>query len=170
MTFLRSGAALFLPAAAIAAIVACGGDDGPSDPGGEDAGAETGPAPTQEAGPSASSSAGGPQVDCVLGAAIELEPNDTAAQANPFTELSYCGVISPGTDVDYSTFETPPGQTLSYFQAVITGKVDFELTVNGKTLSPADNDQFVPGKYVVKAFTTDKKPGNYRYRLQFDPK
>jgi len=169
MASLRSAAAVVITAVT-AALVACGGDDTPTEPAGADAGDDRSAPPAPEAGASSSTSAGGPVVDCVLGAAIEGEPNDTAAAANPFTELSFCGVISPGTDVDYATFETPPGQTLSYFQAVINGKVDFELTVAGKTFGPADTDQFVPGKYTVKAFTTDKKPGNYRMRLQFDPK
>lgn len=111
----------------------------------------------------------GPAVECAIGSAIEEEPNDTPAKANAFTELSYCGVLETAKDVDYVTFTTPPNTTLGVFQAVIDGKVDFELMLNGATFGPADTDKFGAGTYVVKAFTTAGKPASYRIRVQFDP-
>lgn len=109
-------------------------------------------------------------VDCPIGTIVEREPNNTADTATPLDgQLSICGSISPGTDVDYSTFTTPPGKKLTMFQAVIDGKVDFELAVGGKTLRPSDVKEFETGTYVVKAFSSDGQPGKYRYRIQFEP-
>lgn len=90
-------------------------------------------------------------------------------RANDVDGLAFCGAITPGSDVDYSTFTTPPGKKLLAFQAVIDGAIDFELRVDGKTLRPADTKAFVPGSYVVKAFSRDGKPGKYHYRLQLEP-
>lgn len=110
----------------------------------------------------------GPAVECTIGAAIEQEPNDTPETANAFTELSFCGVLESGTDVDYSTFTTPTGKKLTVFQGVITGKVDFQLTLDGATFGPTETDKFGSGIYLVKAFTTAGKPAAYRIRVQFD--
>lgn len=110
----------------------------------------------------------GPAVECTIGAAIEQEPNDTPATANAFTELSFCGVLASGTDVDYATFDTPTGKKLSVFQGVITGSVDFELTLNGATFGPTETGKFGSGTYLVKAFTKAGKPAAYRIRVQFD--
>ena len=77
--------------------------------------------------------------------------------------------LTPGSDVDYSTFTTPGGKRLALFQAVIDGKMEFDLLVNGNTLRPSDVKRFEAGAYLVKAYTTDGKPGKYRYRIQFAP-
>jgi hypothetical protein len=111
----------------------------------------------------------GPAVECQLGAAIETEPNDTPQGANAFTELSFCGVLSTPQDVDYATFDTPPGTKLGLFQAVIDGRVDFELTLKGATFGPAETTKFGSGTYLIKAFTTSGKTASYRFRVQFDP-
>lgn len=110
----------------------------------------------------------GPAVECAIGSAIESEPNGTPATATPFTELSICGVLETAQDVDYLTFDTPPNTTLTVFQAVIDGKVDFELTLGGQTFGPGETAKFGPGTYVVKAFTKAGKPASYRIRVQFD--
>lgn len=133
--------------------------------------------PALEAGASDSSSrpfeAGpepvvGPTVECAIGSAIETERNDTAATATPFTELSICGVLETAKDVDYLTFTTPPGTKLTLFQAVIDGRVDFELSLAGATFGPAETGKFGSGTYLVKAFTTSGKPASYRIRVQFE--
>lgn len=126
-----------------------------------------------EASPSATKEASvappiGPKVECTIGAAIEEEPNDTPATANVFTELSFCGVLETGTDVDYAAFDTPTGKKLSVFQAVVTGSVDFELTLNGATFGPTETTKFGSGTYLVKAFTKAGRPAAYRIRVQFD--
>ena len=110
----------------------------------------------------------GPAVECTIGAAIEDEPNDTPSTANVFTELGFCGVLETGTDVDYFAFDTPTGKKLSVFQGVITGKVEFELMLNGATFGPTETDKFGAGRYIGKAFTTAGKPAAYRIRVQFD--
>jgi hypothetical protein len=110
----------------------------------------------------------GPAVECTIGSAIEQEPNDTPAIANAFTELSFCGVLESGSDVDYATFDTPTGKKLTVFQGIVTGKVDFELMLNGATFGPSETDKFGSGTYVIKAFTTAGKPAAYRFRVQFD--
>lgn len=130
---------------------------------GEDA-APPPPPPKEDAGPP-----GQPKVECQLGAALELEPNDTKETATQFTELALCGVLETDKDVDYLAFETPTGTKLTVFQAVITGQVDFELTLNGATFGPADVDKFGSGKYLVKVLTKSGKPGSYKLRVQFDP-
>lgn len=111
----------------------------------------------------------GPAVECAVGGAVEVESNDTPKTANAFTELTFCGVLGTPQDVDYSTFETPPGTTLGVFQAVIDGKVDFELTLGGATFGPGETAKFGSGTYLVKAFTKAGKPASYSYRVQFDP-
>lgn len=110
----------------------------------------------------------GPAVECAIGSAIESEPNATPATATAFTELSICGVLETPQDVDYLTFDTPPNTTLTVFQAVIDGQVDFELTLGGATFGPGETSKFGPGTYVVKAFTKSGKPATYRIRVQFD--
>lgn len=112
---------------------------------------------------------GAPRVECASGAAIETEPNDAPGQATAFTDLSFCGVLATSKDVDYSTFEVPAGMKLTTFQAVIEGKVDFEITANGSTFGPGDVGSFGTGKHVVKAFTTGDRPCTYRYRIVFEP-
>ena len=95
---------------ALATGTACGDDAPPAPP--HDAGVRA-EAPRPEAG-------GGGfiiEVACHVGTAVELEDNDTPATANAFTELSFCGSITPATDVDYSTFKTPEGKKLALFQA-----------------------------------------------------
>lgn len=151
------------------AVSACGEDEEPAGEQTLEATIDAAPPPPP---PPAKSDAGeptGPKVECQIGAALELEPNDTAASATSFTELALCGVLETAKDVDYLAFETPPGTKLSVFQAVITGKVDFELTLDGKTFTPSDTDQFGAGKYLVKAFTKSTEPGSYKLRVQFDP-
>jgi hypothetical protein len=145
----------------------CGSDPEPTaQPPVEDSGpAETGK-PFPDAG---TPPVVGPAVECQLGAAIETEPNDTPQSANAFTELSFCGVLSTPQDVDYATFDTPPGTKLGLFQAVIDGRVDFELTLNGATFGPAETTKFGSGTYLIKAFTTSGKTASYRFRVQFDP-
>ncbi len=110
----------------------------------------------------------GPAVECTIGAAVEAEPNDTTATANAFTELGFCGVLETGADVDYFTFATPTGKKLTVFQGVITGSVDFELTLNGATFGPSETGKFGSGTYVGKAFTKSGKPAAYRIRVQYD--
>jgi hypothetical protein len=110
----------------------------------------------------------GPAVECTIGAAVESESNDTPATANAFTELGFCGVLDTGTDVDYFTFATPTGKKLTVFQGVITGSVDFELTLNGATFGPSETGKFGSGTYVGKAFTKAGKPAAYRIRVQYD--
>jgi hypothetical protein len=111
----------------------------------------------------------GPAVECAIGSAIEEEKNDTPQTATSFTELSICGVLDTAQDVDYLTFETPAGTKLSVFQAVIDGKVEFELELGGNKFGPGETAKFGPGKYLVKAFTKAGKPASYRVRVQFDP-
>ena len=111
----------------------------------------------------------GPAVECAVGGAVEVESNDTPATANAFTELTFCGVLGTAQDVDYSTFVTPPGTTLSVFQAVIDGQVDFELTLGSAKFGPGETAKFGSGTYVVKAFTKAGKTASYSYRVQFDP-
>ena len=156
------------------AVPACGGDDAlpPASP---DAGADAPTSTIDDRAPTPKPVGDGGgyvpiDVDCPIGTAVEIEPNDTAAQATELDGmLSMCGSITPGADVDYSTFTTPTGKRLAFFQAVIDGKVDFDLVVNEKTLRPGDVKKFEAGTYVVKAYTTDKEPGKYRYRVQFEP-
>jgi hypothetical protein len=148
-------------------IGACSSNDDPppatdSSDGGS---AESSTMVTMEAGPARPL---GPAVECTIGAAVEEEPNDTPATANAFTELSYCGVLDSGTDADYFTFTTPTGKKLSVFQGVITGKVEFELMLNGATFGPGETTKFGAGTYVGRAFTTAGKPAAYRIRVQFD--
>ena len=136
---------------------------------GAGADAEATPSPPSRTPPAGDPNVPVIEVDCPVGTAVEFENNDTIAKANEFWELSFCGSITPAADVDYSKFTTPRGKKLALFQGVIDGVVDFELRVNGKTLRPEDVKDFEAGEYVVKAFTTDGKPGKYRYRIQFDP-
>ena len=144
----------------------CGGDDESTEPAPVEAGAaDTASRPSEDAG---TPIVIGPAVECTISAAIETEPNDTPQTANAFTELGYCGVLDTPADVDYFTFDTPPGTKLGVFQGVIDGKVDFQLTLNGTTFGPAETAKFGPGTYVVKAFTTAGKPASYRIRVQFD--
>jgi hypothetical protein len=163
--FVFAAAALF--AAALAMSGGCSADaETPAANAETDGGdAEASSMTVVEAGPAPPI---GPKVECTIGAAIEQEPNDTPATANAFTELSYCGVLETGADVDYFTFDTPTGKKLSVFQAVITGKVEFELTLNGATFGPTETSKFGSGTYVGKAFTTAGKPAAYRIRVQFD--
>ena len=112
----------------------------------------------------------GPAVECAVGGAVETESNDTPKTANAFTELTFCGVLGTPQDVDYSTFDTPPGTTLGVFQAVIDGKVEFELTLAGATFGPGETAKFGSGTYLVKAFTKAGKTASYSYRVQFDPR
>jgi hypothetical protein len=128
--------------------------------------ADTASRPSQEAGAPV---VVGPAVECALGSAIEHEPNDTPQTANAFTELGFCGVLDTPTDVDYVTFTTPAGTKLGVFQAVIDGRVDFELTLDGASFGPAETAKFGSGTFVVKAFTTSGKPASYRIRVQYDP-
>jgi hypothetical protein len=123
--------------------------------------------PKQEAGEVI---APGPAVECAVGGAVEVESNDTVQTANAFTELTFCGVLGTPQDVDHSTFVTPPGTKLSVFQAVIDGKVDFEITLGAAKFGPSETAKFGSGTYVVKAFTKAGKPASYSYRIQFDPK
>ena len=111
----------------------------------------------------------GPSVECAVGGAAELEPNDSVATATAFTELTFCGVLGTGSDVDYSTFVTPAGTKLTVFQAVIDGKVDFELSLGGAKFGPGETAKFGSGTYVVKAFTKAGASASYSYRIQFDP-
>lgn len=162
--------ALAAPAVVVALLLAggCGGDDddAPSEePGGVDAGDLDTSRPTFDTGPAP---VPGPRVECAIGSAVESEPNDTAATANAFSELSICGVLGTAKDVDYLTFETPPGTKLTVFQAVIDGKVDFELALGGATFGPNETSKFGPGTYVVKAFTKGTLPASYRIRVQFE--
>jgi hypothetical protein len=156
----------------LVALLACGNDDPPVEP--QDAGTEIVEPPPP---PPASTSDGGAsantplpiEVDCPVGTAVELEDNGTAETANALDgQLAFCGALSPGSDVDYSTFTTPSGKKLTLFQGVIDGQVDFDLLVNGKTLRPGDVKKFEAGTYVIKAYTKDGKPGRYRYRIQFE--
>ncbi|MBX3207293.1 MAG: hypothetical protein KF764_19755 [Labilithrix sp.] len=156
-----------------ATLTACGDDGAPPEVEGEDAALDTGAEPPPPPPASEGGSANTPpkiEVDCPVGTAVEIEDNGTTATANELDgELSFCGAISPGSDVDYSTFTTPAGKKLELFQGVIEGAVDFDLIVNGKTLRPGEVKKFEAGKYLIKAYTTDQKPGKYRYRIQFAP-
>jgi hypothetical protein len=159
--------ATFVPAALVMAG-GCGADPeapAPELTDGGDAEASSSMTMTGEAGAARPL---GPAVECTIGAAIEEEPNDTPVTANAFTELSFCGVLETGTDVDYFTFATPTGKKLTVFQGVITGKVEFELMLNGATFGPTETDKFGAGTYTGKAFTTSGKPAAYRIRVQFD--
>lgn len=167
---MRVGVALLALCVPLAgAVSACGEDEEPHGETTLEATLDAAPPPPPP--PPASDAGGptGPKVECQIGAALELEPNDTTATATSFTELALCGVLETSKDVDYLAFETPPGTKLAVFQAVITGTVDFELTSNGKTFTPSDTEQFGPGKYLVKVFTKSAEPGSYKLRVQFDP-
>jgi len=152
--------------------LACGDDDtGPVD-----AGTDARPTPTATTTSTGSSgSTGGPPapitytVDCPIGTTVEFEPNNTPAEANLMKDLSFCGSISPGTDVDHVRFDTPAGKKLTGFVATVDGQLDFDLVVGGKTLKPTDVKTFEAGSYVVKVFTKDAKPGKYSFRVQFEP-
>jgi len=150
---------------------ACGEDAPPPDQAGGslEAGVEPPPPPPPTKPTDAGDGVVLIEVDCPVGTSVEVEDNDTPDKANELDQqLAFCGAITPGDDVDYSKFTTPDGKKLALFQAVIDGAVDFELVVNGKTLRPGDVKKFEAGAYVVKAFTKDKKPGKYRYRIQFE--
>ncbi len=159
---------LVATAALALTVQACGDDDAPAPPavaGPTTDDAEPPPPPTRSDG-------GGPivyEVDCPIGTTVEVEDNDAPERANELDGLSFCGAISPGSDVDWSKFTTPEGKKLALFQAVVDGKVAFDLVVNGKTLGPSDVTSFEAGEYTVKAYTTDGNPGKYRYRIQFEP-
>ena len=155
-----------LAGAGIVLSAACSGGDETPEPAPLEAGAaDTASRPSREAG---APIVIGPAVECTISAAIENEPNDTAATANAFTELGFCGVLDTPTDVDYFTFDTPAGTKLTVFQGVIDGKVEFQLTSNGATFGPSETSKFGSGKYVVKAFATAGNPASYRIRVQFD--
>jgi hypothetical protein len=143
----------------------CATDETPPVVVGPDAGEQEASRPALDAAPEGPV---GPAVECAIGAAIESESTDSPATATPFTELAICGVLETAQDVDYLTFDTPPGTRLTLFQAVINGRVDFDLTLGGATFGPAETSKFGPGTYLVKAFTRAGKPGSYRIRVQFD--
>lgn len=151
-------------ALALTSSAGCGSDDAPGDGQGPDAGSDA-PAQAPEA---AAVLPSGPRVECTIGAAIEGEPNDTPGAANAFDELGFCGVLETAADVDYFTFDTPAGTKLGVFQAIVDGKVEFDLTLKGATFGPSDTPRFGSGTYLVKAFTTAGKPASYRLRVQFD--
>lgn len=158
------------------AVPACGGDDDLPPSPGEEQDEPPPPDPPSERRPGGGGGGGAPpsyeiDVDCPIGTVVEREPNDTPETATELgdDDLSFCGAISPGTDVDYSTFTTPPGKKLTVFQAVIDGKVDFELVVGETKIKPNETGKFKAGTYVVKAFTSDSQPGKYRYRIQYEP-
>ncbi|MDB4944294.1 MAG: hypothetical protein JWP97_3828 [Labilithrix sp.] len=159
--------------ASLAALAACSSDDAPA-PGGADASTvlapEAGPPPDAAAPRDAATDAPpGPTVECTVGGEVEVEPNDTPATATPFRALDFCGVLSTGADVDHATFTTPPGTKLGLFQAIIDGKVQFELTLNGATFGPGETSKFGSGTYDMKAFTSAGAPATYSVRVQFDP-
>ena len=155
-----------LVAAGIVLAAGCSEDaETPEPPPLEAGAADTASRPSQEAG---APIVVGPAVECTISSAIESEPNDSPATANAFNELGFCGVLDTPTDVDYFTFDTPPGTTLSVFQGVVNGKVDFQLTLNGATFGPTETTKFGSGTYVVKAFTSAGKTASYRIRVQFD--
>ena len=163
---MRLPLATALLAAGFALFAGCAADEESSEPTPLEAGAaDTASRPAQDAGPERVL---GPAVECTISAAIENEPNDTPQTANSFDELGFCGVLEKGTDIDYFTFDTPPGTKLSVFQGVIDGKVEFQLTLNGASFGPAETSKFGSGTYLVKAFTTAGKPASYRIRVQFD--
>lgn len=152
-------------------LLACGDDDSipakAADAGRDSASVST-PTPTPTT-TSTSPTVTPVPVDCPLGTTVETEPNDKPSDANAVGDLAFCGALTPGSDVDYSTFATPAGKKLTLFQAVVEGQVDFELAVGGSTLKPTDTRSFVAGTYVVRAFTKDGTPGKYRYRVQYAP-
>ncbi len=165
---MRFSFSLVAIAAALTCAVACGDDEAAAGSSEQESNAKNDagpppPPPKEDSGPP-----GQPKVECQIGAALEEEPNDTKETATSFSELALCGVLSSATDVDWLAFETPPGTKLGVFQGVITGQVDFELTLAGKTFGAADVDQFGAGKYLVKVFAKGGKPGSYRIRVQFD--
>lgn len=158
---------------ALAALLtwSCGDDDA-SPPAAADAGADhAAPAPTSTTTDAGPSSNGPPPipVDCPPGSTVEYEPNDSPIKANKVRDQSFCGALTPAGDEDFSTFDTPPGKKLTLFQAIIEGKVAFELTVNGHLYQPTDVKSFEAGTYTVRAFTKDNSAGKYRYRVQFEP-
>ena len=166
--------ALALPIFALLTAPGCSSDDpGSPDP---DSGAQSSSGSSGDTTDSSTSKRDtstdgptGPIVMCSIGGAVENEPNDTPATATPFTALTFCGVLSSGTDVDYSTFDTPEGTKLGVFQGVIDGKVQFTLTLNGQEFGPEATTKFGSGTYLVKAFTSAGQPASYNYRVQFDP-
>lgn len=127
------------------------------------------PDPAAAPAPRSGTTPPGPSVECAVGGAAELEPNDSVATATAFTELTFCGVLATSADVDYSTFITPKGTKLTVFQAVIDGKVDFELSLGGAKFGPGETAKFGAGTYLVKAFTKAGASASYSYRVQFDP-
>ena len=170
MTIVRALAFPILGALASMVVVACGSDD-PASSAEADISSRKPDAATPVSPPDASEQRTvGPAVECAVGGAIEVESNDTVATANAFTELTFCGVLATPQDIDYSTFDTPAGTKLGVFQGVITGKVEFELTLNsGAAFGPAETAKFGSGTYLVKAFTKSGKTASYSYRIQFDP-
>lgn len=156
-----------LVAAAALTAIGCG-DDATSRDDGALRLPEVPPPATATGSPAKETPPPGPRVECAIGVELESEPNDTPETATPMTGTGICGVIESSRDVDYITFETPPGTRLRHFQAVIEGAVDFELTHGGETFGPSETAKFGTGVHVVKAFTRDDAPGKYRIRVQFD--
>lgn len=163
LRFLSGATALLL------LVGACADDDRPTEEppaAASDAGA---PPPAEKPPTTTPRDAGPIEVDCPTGSAVEVEDNGSPQRATFLgSALTMCGALTPGDDVDYSSFQTPAGKKLELFQAVVDGAVDFELVVNGKTLKPSDVKSFEPGDYIVKAFSTDGKPARYRYRIQYE--
>jgi hypothetical protein len=167
MTFVR--VALFAGACAFVSIAAGCKSDEPAASSEEEIGEGKPDATTTPSKDAGEVRVVGPAVECAIGGAVEVESNDTPQTANAFTELTFCGVLGTPQDVDYATFTTPTGTKLGVFQAVIDGKVEFELTLAGAKFGPAETTKFGSGTYVVKAFTKAGKTASYSYRVQFDP-
>jgi hypothetical protein len=157
--------ALLLPIVILPPLcAACGDDDDPA-PAPPDAGVNAAPPPP----PATTSDGSAPiVVDCPIGSAVELEANDTPETATAFTDLMFCGVLTTAKDVDYATFVVPEGKKLTVFQAIVEGKVEFEIAAGGKKFAPGETENYVGGRYLVKMFTKGTEPAKYRFRIQFD--
>jgi hypothetical protein len=98
-------------------------------------------------------------VPCVQGGILEIEPNDSAGTATPFT-TSICGAVLPGgdagdaaTESDFATFTLQ--SATSSFYVEFAGDVSLVITVDNQTvtLTPTSfpSIPFVKGKpYIVE--------------------
>ena len=95
---------------------------------------------------------------CPVDDAYEIEPNNTAAEANVFTAGDSCGVLASAVDVDFSTFVVKHVNISLEFQA------DGDARLNYRDIDDPSDDGDVLGN--GGSFTIyGAKPG-HRYAVQ----